>query len=62
MSTTKSHTKQQMLMSISSMCVSLRSSKVNEASVASELDYNQENASLQSLDASIFSIERNKRQ
>ena len=54
-SATKSHSKQQMLLSISSMCLSLRSSKINEASVASELDYNNENASLESLDASLQS-------
>ena len=32
-------------MSMSSMCLSLRSSRMNEASVASEIDYNRENAS-----------------
>ena len=53
----KSHQQQQMILSVSSMCFSLRSSKINEASVASELDYNHENASLESLDASVFSKE-----
>ena len=53
----KNHHQQQMILSVSSMCFSLRSSKINEASVASELDYNNENASLESLDASDFSKE-----
>ena len=43
---TKSHTRQQMAISLSSMCFSFTSSKLNAASVASELDYNDENASL----------------